>query len=85
LKRRTRRKPIYSFSKEFATVIADGDINKYELEMLKKWMDENEQLKETYSFKEIFKVVVNAISKGKIDSDEYKFLLKHFKEFLKLE
>lgn len=66
-------------------IMADGDINKYEIEMLKKWMDENSHLKETYPFQKIYDVVADAIGKGKIDSDEYKELVKYFKEFLKIE
>ncbi|RAI88450.1 TerB family tellurite resistance protein [Algoriphagus yeomjeoni] len=66
-------------------IMADGDINKYEIEMLKKWMDENNQLSETYPFNEIYEVVATAISKGKIDSEEYKELVKYFKEFMKIE
>ncbi|MFC5624289.1 hypothetical protein [Algoriphagus winogradskyi] len=66
-------------------IMADGDINKYEIEMLKKWMDENDHLSASYPFNEIHEVVENAIEKGKIDSEEYKDLVKYFKEFLKIE
>ena len=66
-------------------IMADGDINKYEIEMLKKWMDVNEHLSNTYPFTGIFKVVEEAIGKGKIDAEEYKYLVKYFKEFLKID
>jgi hypothetical protein len=66
-------------------IMADGDINKYELEMLKKWLDENSHLRETYPFKEIAEVVGKVIADGKIDPEEYKFLVTYFKEFLKIE
>ncbi|REG83041.1 hypothetical protein [Algoriphagus antarcticus] len=66
-------------------IMADGDINKYELEMLKKWMDENEHLCATYPFNEIYEVVEKVIEAGKIDQEEYKYLVKYFKEFMKIE
>ncbi|MEP0713554.1 hypothetical protein [Algoriphagus sp.] len=66
-------------------IMADGDINKYELEMLKKWLDGNKHLRETYPFKEIAEVVSKVIEDGKIDQEEYKFLVKYFKEFMRIE
>jgi hypothetical protein len=66
-------------------IMADGDINKYEIEMLKKWMDENDHLSATYPFNEIYEVVEEAIGKGNIEAEEYKQLVKYFKEFLKIE
>ncbi len=66
-------------------IMADGDINKYELEMLKKWLDDNKHLRETYPFGGIAEVVEKAIEDGEIDAEEYKFLLKYFKDFLKIE
>ncbi|PZX55608.1 hypothetical protein [Algoriphagus chordae] len=66
-------------------IMADGDINKYELEMLKKWMDENEHLSETYPFNEIYQVVKKVIEHGIINDEDYRYLVKYFKEFLKLE
>ncbi|PZX53398.1 hypothetical protein LV84_03122 [Algoriphagus ratkowskyi] len=66
-------------------IMADGDINKYELEKLKKWMDENEYLSATYPFNEIYEVVEHAIGNRKIENEEYMYLSKYFKEFLKIE
>lgn len=66
-------------------IMADGDISKYELEMLKKWMDANEHLSATYPFNEIYEVVEKSIEIGKIDNEEYKYLVNYFKEFLKIE
>lgn len=66
-------------------IMADGDINKYEIEMLKKWMDENEHLSATYPFNEIYEVVEEVIKAGKIETEEYKSLVKYFKEFMKIE
>jgi len=66
-------------------IMADGDINKYELEMLKKWMDQNEHLSATYPFNEIYEVVEEVIEAGKMDQNKYKFLIKYFKEFMTIE
>ncbi|MEB2778572.1 hypothetical protein SYJ56_24905 [Algoriphagus sp. D3-2-R+10] len=66
-------------------IMVDGDINSYELEMLKKWMDENEHLSATYPFNEIYEVVEQAIKIGKIDDGEYRYLVTYFKEFLKID
>ncbi len=66
-------------------IMADGDINKYELNLLKKWLDDHEQLKDTYPFNEIAEHVANAISHGKLDQENYLSLQKYFREFLKIE
>lgn len=66
-------------------IMADGDINNYEIEMLKKWMDENKHLSTTYPFNEISEVVKKVLEDGKIDEEEYRFLVRYFKEFLKIE
>jgi len=66
-------------------IMADGDINKYELSLLQKWLNDNSHLGETYPFDEITAVVKKVIEIGKIGDEEYKYLVKYFKEFLKIE
>ncbi|MEN2281109.1 hypothetical protein AAGF08_03155 [Algoriphagus sp. SE2] len=66
-------------------IMADGDINKYELNLLQKWLDDNSHLKDQYPFDEITQVVKKVMDAGKIGHEEYQYLVKYFKEFLKIE
>lgn len=66
-------------------IMADGDINKYELNLLQKWLTDHDHLKDTYPFNEITAVVKKAIDAGKIEQEEYKYLTKYFMEFLKID
>lgn len=66
-------------------IMADGDINKYELLMLKNWLDEHDQLKTTYPFDEIAEEVKKAIEAGKLDQESYLSLQRYFREFLKID
>lgn len=66
-------------------IMADGDINKYELNHLQKWLDDNHHLSDTYPFKEITAVVKKVVEIGKIGQEEYKYLVRYFNEFLKID
>ncbi|WP_296704114.1 hypothetical protein [Algoriphagus sp.] len=66
-------------------IMADGDINKYELNLLQKWLDDNYHLSDQYPFNEITEVVKKVIDVGKIGHEEYNFLVQYFKEFLKID
>lgn len=66
-------------------IMADGDINKYEIELLKKWLVENEHLSANYPFNEIYEVVEKVIEHGEINNEDYNYLVKYFKDFLKIE
>lgn len=66
-------------------IMADGDINKYELNLLQKWLNDNDHLKDIYPFDEITAVVKKAIEAGKLDQEEYQYLSKYFMEFLKID
>ena len=66
-------------------IMADGDINKYELHMLKQWLSDNAPIKTTKPFNEIYGIIESVLEDGKIDDDEYKRLQAYFKEFIKLD
>jgi hypothetical protein len=66
-------------------IMADGDINKYELNLLQKWLSDNSHLSDTYPFNEITGVVKKVVEIGKLGNEEYKYLVKYFKEFLKID
>lgn len=66
-------------------IMADGDINKYELHMLKKWLSDNAPIKNTMPFSEIYAIIEAVLEDGKIDDEEYKRLQNYFREFIKLE
>jgi hypothetical protein len=66
-------------------IMSDGDINKYELHMLKKWLADNAPIKNTMPFSEIYGIIEAVLEDGKIDDEEYKKLQECFKEFIKLE
>jgi uncharacterized tellurite resistance protein B-like protein len=66
-------------------IMADGDINKYELHMLKQWLSDNAPIRTTKPFDEIYGIIESVLEDGKIDDKEYKKLQTYFKEFIKLE
>lgn len=66
-------------------IMADGDISKFELNLLKKWLDDNSHLSDTYPFNEITQVVKQVISSERIGHENYIHLVKYFKEFLKID
>lgn len=53
----------------------DNEINYDELRYLKDWMDDNEYLKNTYPYDEIYNLTLNVIVDKKITEEEHKDLL----------
>lgn len=66
-------------------IMADGEINKYELTMLQKWIDDNHDVKHEAPFLEIQNIISQVLEDGRIDNAEYLRLQAYFKEFIKLE
>ncbi|MFT3919617.1 BRCT domain-containing protein [Cloacibacterium sp.] len=53
----------------------DNEINIEELRYLKDWLDDNEYLKNTYPYDEIYNLTLNIILDKKITEDEHKTIL----------
>lgn len=60
-------------------MMADGDINKYELQMLKQWLSDKAPIKDTKPFSEIYNIIESVLEDGKIDDDEYKNIQSYFR------
>lgn len=63
-------------------ILADGEINKHEVYMLKAWLQDNEHLCVASPFKEFYEIITKVLEDGKVDNDEAKALEKLFKDFL---
>lgn len=59
----------------------DGEISKSELEGLRDWMADNEELSSMWPFTEVFSIVLNVLGDGRIDQKEHDFLLAFFGDF----
>jgi len=65
-------------------ILADGEINKYEVQVLKKWLEENATVLERSPFKEMHTLLIAIMDDGKVDIGEEKNLKKYFLEVLKM-
>jgi NAD-dependent DNA ligase len=63
-------------------VLGDNSINKKELIELKKWLDDNSCLENTYPYDEIYSVIFNILKDGKIDLEEEKLMKVLFSDFI---
>lgn len=66
-------------------IIVDGDINKYELNLLHNWLLENSHLKTKNPFDEFFETIRKAKEKKTFSPEEYKQLMNFLKKFLKYD
>lgn len=65
-------------------ILADGEINKYEVQVLKKWLEENATVLDRSPFKEMNALLIAVIDDRKVDIGEEKNLKKYFLEVLKM-
>jgi len=65
-------------------ILADGEINKYEVQVLKKWLEENATVLDRSPFKEMHTLLIAIMDDGKVDIEEEKNLKKYFLEVLKM-
>jgi hypothetical protein len=63
-------------------ILADGQINKYEITVLKKWLEENSMLLVLSPFKEMHALLTAVMDDAKVDLEEEKELKKFFLEVL---
>ncbi|MCS4436701.1 hypothetical protein [Aquiflexum gelatinilyticum] len=65
-------------------ILADEEINKYEITVLKKWLEENDSVLDRSPFKEMHALLTNVMEDGKVDLGEEKELKEYFLEVLKM-
>jgi hypothetical protein len=65
-------------------ILADEEINKYEITVLKKWLEENDSVLGRSPFKEMHALLTNVMEDGKVDLGEEKELKEYFLEVLKM-
>ncbi|MCR9013511.1 hypothetical protein [Aquiflexum gelatinilyticum] len=65
-------------------ILADEEINKYEITVLKKWLEENDSVLGRSPFKEMYALLTNVMEDGKVDLGEEKVLKEYFLEVLKM-
>lgn len=63
-------------------IMADNQISDVEITNLESWMDDNDYLRGTYPFDEIYSLIVSAKSDGKISDDERNMLQAFFATFI---
>jgi len=64
-------------------IMADNIIEKKELDGLKNWLDDHNELRSCWPFGEINKAVTAVLEDGKIDEQEHDMLLSFFGEFFR--
>ncbi|MCH6199448.1 hypothetical protein MMU07_07660 [Aquiflexum sp. LQ15W] len=65
-------------------ILADAEINKYEVTVLKKWLEENNTVLGLSPFKEMYALLSRVMEDGKVDIEEEKELKKYFLEVLEM-
>ncbi|MCH6233286.1 hypothetical protein [Cognataquiflexum rubidum] len=65
-------------------ILGDEEINKYEVTVLKKWLEENDSVLGRSPFKEMHVLLSRVMEDGKVDIEEEKELKKYFLEVLKM-
>lgn len=68
---------MYFLNGIFKGILANGDINTYEIYKLNQWLEKNSQIKSQAPFRELFEVVQKVLEDKKVDDDEA-FRLKGF-------
>lgn len=66
-------------------ILADEQVNKYEIYVLKKWLEENMSMLDQYPFKEMHALLTDVMEDGQVDIKEEKELKNYFLEILKME
>lgn len=65
-------------------ILADEQINKYEIYVLKKWLEENDTMLGLSPFKEMHALLTDVMDDGQVDIKEERELKKYFLEILKI-
>ncbi len=62
-------------------ILADGVVKEIEVIELNKWLEKHDDLKSYYPYDEIYSIVTDVLSDGKIDKDEQLMLKAVFSQF----
>jgi hypothetical protein len=65
-------------------ILGNEEINKYEVTVLKKWLEENSAVLGKSPFKEMHALLTKVMDDGKVDIEEEKELKRYFEELLKM-
>lgn len=65
-------------------MLADGEINKYEVTIQKKWLEENDSVLGLSPFKEMHVLLTKVMDDGHVEINEEKELKNYFGEVLKM-
>lgn len=63
-------------------IIADNTIEDNEIEELKKWIQDNESMKNTYPYDEVYSLLLGILKDNKITNDERNLLKVFFSDFI---
>jgi hypothetical protein len=66
-------------------ILADDDINKYELDTLKNWLKNEISLTETEPFKGMLELVNKVMQNNHVSNEEYKALKAYFQKVMAME
>lgn len=66
-------------------ILADEQVNKYEIYALKKWLEENNTMLGISPFKEMHALLTEVMDDSQVDIKEEKELKKYFLEIVKME
>ncbi len=64
-------------------ILADGEVNKHEVYMLKTWLKDNEHLCTDPPYSDFFDIITKVLEDNVVDYEEQKMLKKLFSDFLK--
>jgi NAD-dependent DNA ligase len=66
-------------------ILSDNIITAEEIRGLEQWLDENEHLRMTYPYDEIYSLVTHVLADGVVDKDEANLLKVFFSEFINID
>jgi predicted DNA-binding protein YlxM (UPF0122 family) len=66
-------------------ILADDDINKYELDKLKSWLKNDISLTEKEPFKGMLELVTKVMQNNHVSNEEYKALKAYFQKVMAME
>lgn len=61
---------LYFLNGIFKGILASGDINTYEIYKLNQWLEQNDQLKNSAPFDELFALIAEVLEDKKVDDEE---------------
>jgi hypothetical protein len=65
-------------------ILADGVIKESEVVSLSNWLEDNNHLRTTYPYDEIYSLLISVLKDGKVDKEEREFLRSVFADFVNL-